>query len=139
LYSYVKETKYSVAREDIFWSHSESEDTFTLLPKMQTDISLSNDIRKIIIDTKYYKDAFQYNYDTEKIRSNNIYQMYAYLKQVEKKGGINNQTEGILLYPSVENTFSHSTSLDGHKFSVKSINLNQDWKEIHNDLLNIIN
>ena len=98
---YIEQKEFKVHREDIFWSYSGSDENFSLLPKMQTDISLSNENRKIIIDTKFYKEAFQYNFDTEKIRSNNIYQMYAYLKQVEKKGGVNQSAEGILLYLSL--------------------------------------
>ena len=134
----LEQKNYKVYSEDIFWTYSKSDQTSSLLPKMQTDISLSNEQRKIIIDTKFYKEAFQYNFDTEKIRSNNIYQMYAYLKQVEKKGGVNLSAEGILLYPAVKQEFSHSAILDGHKFSVISINLNQEWKGIHQDLLKLI-
>ena len=135
---HIEQKEFKVHREDIFWSYSGSDENFSLLPKMQTDISLSNDQRKIIIDTKFYIEAFQYNFDTEKIRSNNIYQMYAYLKQVEKKGGVNLSAEGILLYPSVKQEFSYSTILDNHKFSVISINLNQEWRVIHKDLIDLI-
>ncbi len=135
----LEQNKYKVFSEDIFWTYSNNDEASSLLPKMQTDISLLSDDRKIIIDTKFYKEAFQYNFDTEKIRSNNIYQMYAYLKQVEKKGGINLSAEGILLYPAVKQEFSYTTILEGHKFSVISINLNQEWRGIHKDLLQLLN
>lgn len=128
--------EFNVSSEFIFWDVDEQSKKF--FPRMQTDISLENLYKKIIIDTKYYKDAFQHNFDTTKFISSNVNQMYAYLKQVEKKGGINNNAEGILLYPAVDSNFYHTTNLDGHKFAFASIDLNQNWKDIHKSLIALI-
>ena len=134
---YRREQKlYTVKSENIRWDArclTEASDGF--LPKMTTDISLESPKRKIIIDTKYYKDAFQNNYNVEKLHSVNLYQIFSYLKNVEAKGGMNRHCEGILLYPTVSKELDLRYKIAGHKLSIKTINLNQDWKKIHNDLI----
>jgi 5-methylcytosine-specific restriction enzyme subunit McrC len=78
---YRSETSFDVGREDIQWAlKSESADAAKYLPKMQTDVSLSSKTRKIIIETKYYKETFQQYYDVDKIHSANLYQLFAYIK-----------------------------------------------------------
>lgn len=111
------------------------------LPRMQTDISLESSIRKIIIETKYYGSTLQTNFKSEKFHSSHLYQLYAYLRNVETKENkpINAQAEGILLYPTVDITLSESYIIGGHKVSVKTVDLSKDWKEIHETLLSIIN
>lgn len=101
---YIRETQqYRVKREDIIWDVSDtSSPAFKYLPKMITDISIEKDGRKIIIDTKFYREALATNYDIEKIKSDNLYQIIAYMKNLEVKGGINIGCSGILLYPTVK-------------------------------------
>ena len=50
----------------------------------------------------------------------------------------NKNLEGMLLYPSVSEDIDHQFIKDGNKISVKSINLNQDFKEIKDYLLRMI-
>lgn len=127
-------TDCEVYREDLYWGGEKN----NLLPKMQTDISIKTAERKIIIDTKYYKEALTTNYDREKIRSNNLYQIYAYLRQVEYKDELSKNADGILLYPTVEDEISFSTEIEGHSIRIETINLNQDWIEIHSSLIQLI-
>lgn len=48
--------------------------------------------------------------------------------------------EGILLYPTTDDNFDHQFKRrDGRKVSAKSIDLNQSFENIKNDLLSIIN
>ncbi|MEA5257027.1 5-methylcytosine-specific restriction endonuclease system specificity protein McrC [Arcicella aquatica] len=121
-----------VFREDLHWQFTGEQMQF--LPKMQTDISvkLPSD-RKIIIDAKYYSETLQHFYDAEKIHSRNLYQMFAYLKNQP-----NLQAEGILLYPTVQKSLSLSYTYEGHQIRVETLNLNQSWMEIKNDLLKIL-
>ena len=46
-----------------------------LLPDMQTDIVLKGAGRRIIMDAKYYEDAFQVHHDKESVRSGHLYQI----------------------------------------------------------------
>ena len=74
----------------------------------------------------------------EKIRQEHLLQLFGYLKHLEHSGGANKVCEGILLYPTVNKEIDYGLETQGHKISVKTINLNQNWESIHNDLLSII-
>lgn len=130
----------SVGREDIQWQAEELiPGAKQLLPKMQTDISIETRDRKIIIDTKFSHTAFQSNRDfKQSLKSLYLYQLFAYLINIESKGGLNCNCEGILLYPTVEKELDLIYEIQGHKVSIKTINLNQPWQGIHKDLLSII-
>ena len=60
---------------------------------------------------------------------------------MEKLDYPDNEAEGILLYPVVssqKNIEKTSGTYQGHKLTLYSLNLNQNWSGIHNDLLNLI-
>ena len=132
----LEQNQYRVRREDIQWDISAGD--INLLPKMQTDTSLKGSTRKIIIDTKYYRDTLDNYYDKDRIRQANIMQMYAYLKNQEVKDEISKHAAGILLYPTTTSELEESFEIHGHSITFKTINLNQNWNSIHKDLLAII-
>ena len=61
--------------------------------------------KKWIIDTKFYEEALVTHYGKEKIRSDHLYQLHAYLTNLEHKGGINKDCTGVLLYPKLPKRF----------------------------------
>jgi 5-methylcytosine-specific restriction enzyme subunit McrC len=132
----LEQCSYKVYREDIRWDISSGDAQF--LPKMQTDISLESQQRKIVIDTKYYQEALTEHFEKEKIRSENMYQMFAYLKNLESTTTINRNCEGILLYPTVTKELDINMTTHGHHISFKTINLNQEWRGVHKDLLSMV-
>lgn len=135
----IEQSEFIVKREEIKWVCTpESEIDRQMLPIMLTDISLSSPSRKIIIDTKFYKEAFKAKFTQEKINSNHLYQLFAYLKNQESDLEITKTCEGILLYPTVRENFKFCYSCENHRIKVMSINLNQDWCDINNDLLEMI-
>ena len=68
---------------------------------METDISLRDSNRTIIIDTKYYRKTLQSYFNSETIHSQNLYQLFAYMKNLESKDEQDAHAEGMLLYPVV--------------------------------------
>jgi len=132
----IEQNIYKVYREDIIWDITAGDKSF--LPKMQTDISLEGTEKKIIVDTKYYLEALTEHYDKEKIKSENMYQMFAYLKNIETTSEINRKCAGILLYPTVTKQLDINVTTHGHDVSFKTINLNQEWPRIEKDLLAVI-
>jgi len=135
----IEQSEFSVKREVIKWNFmTESEIDLQMLPTMETDTSLISTSKKIIIDTKFYKEAFKTRFTQEKINSNHLYQLFSYLKNQESDLEITKTCEGILLYPAVGNDFRFNYNFDNHTIKVISINLNQDWHDIKNDLLEII-
>jgi 5-methylcytosine-specific restriction enzyme subunit McrC len=133
-----EQSEYEVGVEIIHWRAKPLGETpLGLLPTMRTDVSLTSPKRKIIIDTKYYPQALQVYYDKESIHSDHLNQLHAYLSNVGSEQG-EPKCEGILLYPTVEKELDWQWDIKGHKVCVRTINLNQDWKEIHQSLLNTI-
>ena len=135
----VEQSEFAVKRDQTKW-HFSSENTLDLLmlPELETDITLRSANRKIIIETKFYKEAFKSRFPGGKINSKNLYQLFAYLKN-QKPNDLNREScEGILLYPVVDKDFEFTYQYEDHKIKVRSINLNQHWECIKNDLLEII-
>ena len=109
------------------------------LPRMRTDVTLRNSERLMIIDTKYYADTLQEHHGKRTVRSNNLYQLFAYLKNVEKQEPLGEKAEGMLLYPTVAEALDLHYRIQGHSMRVCTINLAQDWHEIKSDLLGLLN
>jgi 5-methylcytosine-specific restriction enzyme subunit McrC len=126
-------------RENIDWAaKAVEESSIEYLPKMQTDVSIEFENKKIIIDTKYYVDTFQSYYDKQTIRNAHLNQLFAYLKNIEVKGGNNINCDGILLYPQTDKKIVEKFVIWAHNVYIRTINLNQNWKDIHDELLKIV-
>lgn len=105
------------------------------LPVMITDIFLRSPTRQIIIDTKYYAEAFQEGrFGSKSFHSGNLYQIFAYLKNAEAKGPSFLTTEGMLLYPTVGEKIAARYTIEGHALQLTSISLDQTWTAIAADL-----
>lgn len=65
--------------------------------------------------------------------------IYAYLQIfLELDSEFQGNKCGALLYPTVTNSSNVVYPLQGTPIIVKTINLNTDWENIHNDLLDFI-
>jgi len=130
-----KEFKVSATR--IYWQVApETPEDLEYLPMMQTDVCLTKHDRKIILDCKYYRETLQHGQYKQTLHSSHLYQIFAYVKNKESDEGWEN-CEGILLYPAVNQTLDLSYNIQGHLIQVKTIDLNQDWQKIKDDLLMI--
>ena len=130
-------TDYQVKREDIYWRWIAADQVVSgLLPKMQTDISLTSDARKIIIDCKFTPEATQRRYETETLRSVHLCQVNAFMDNLTGKHA--DTCEMMLLYPTVDSHLSADYNYKGHKISIRTINLDQPWQLIHKDLLALV-
>ena len=135
---YRTHTDYHVKREDIYWRWIAADQVAAgLLPKMQTDISLTSDTRKIIIDCKFTPEATQHHYEAEKLRSSHLFQVNAYLDNLPE-GKLTDTCDIMLLYPTVDSPLTASYADKGRKISIRTINLNQPWQSIHHDLLALV-
>lgn len=119
---------YKVYREVIYWEA----DYQDFLPRMETDISIKAGNRKIIIDTKFYKEALTLYHGNQKIKTQNLYQLYAYLNNDPDRHHY--QMEGILLYPEVDKPIDIDYNIQGNIIKIKTINLNQKWQGIEDRL-----
>lgn len=131
-----EQTQYSVRRPVIAWHGAKgSDEDMALLPIMRTDVVLSSASHRMVIDTKYYRKAFQSYQGVRKVRSTHLYQLVSYIQNMSAASQSN--IEGILLYPSVDENFEMSYELLGHQVKVKSLDLARPWQSIREDLLQI--
>jgi 5-methylcytosine-specific restriction enzyme subunit McrC len=110
------------------------------LPRMKTDISIRWPGRYLIIDTKFYREALTRNqdYDKERINSANLYQIFSCVRNLAQRSPEYEYCEGMLLYPTVETDLRLQYTLHGHRITVCTIDLAQDWREIHRRLLSLV-
>ncbi len=136
----IEQKKFStVKKETIKWNFDISDSfSFSYLPQMETDITLENENEKIIIDAKYHRDTMAINYEKEKIKSANLYQLFSYLINQENESIKSLNTTGILLYPKIETDYDLDYQHKNHKIQIRTVNLNSNWKDISNRLLEII-
>ncbi len=101
----------------------------TMLPTMQSDIMLSFDNKTLIIDAKYYSHTTQVQYDVNTLHSNNLYQIFTYVKNKAVAGG---EVSGMLLYARTDEKIQPDNEyvMSGNKISVKTLDLNCDFSEI---------
>ena len=135
----IEQNEFSVESKKLTWGFEEiTNDSDAFVPEMITDMTLSNENRKIIIDTKFTNALRSDHYGGQqgKIKEGHLYQIYAYMNNTEVTA--NQSLEGMLLYPSIDGDVDHQFRKDGNKISVKTINLNQDFESIKNDLKRVI-
>lgn len=131
-------TNLKVGADQIKWNISETDDA-VFLPAMQTDITLKNGEKTLIIDTKYYGKAWQTQYDVNTLRSNNLYQIFTYVKNLDKESTGN--VGGILLYAKTSERISPDCdyTMGNNRISVKTLDLNLPFSLISSQLDNIAN
>ena len=125
--------------EKIDWDiDNEREITYTdFLPSMQTDIVLRKGKQALIIDTKYYGKILRSIHEKESISSGNLYQIYSYVKNmdIDNTGNVT----GMLLYAKNEESISKPIDayFDKNRIIVNTIDLNQEFGKIKEQLDNI--
>ncbi|MCX6236920.1 MAG: 5-methylcytosine-specific restriction endonuclease system specificity protein McrC [Bacteroidia bacterium] len=136
----IEQQKYrTVKKETIKWQFDETDsENYQFLPQMETDITLENDMEKVIIDAKFYRETMTLNYDKERIKSSNLYQLFSYLLNQQDSNSKTQNATGILLYPTIEKDYNLNFKYSGHKILIRTVNLNSNWKNISLRLKEII-
>lgn len=111
------------------------EEHLSLVPKMEADIILESEERRIILDTKFYGRALGGQFGSRKLHSANLYQLLAYLTNREKTAERGPRHEGILLYPTVDERLDAEVRLQGFRIRARTVDLAQDWRSVHDAML----
>ena len=90
----------------------------------------------MIIDAKYYQDTLSASYDAEKIHSANLYQLVSYLSNCVPQVG--EMVSGMLIYPKVDRELRENYEILGYEVAIRTLDLNQDWRGVETDLLEIL-
>lgn len=120
----------------IKWAGTTEEDYDNLLPLMQTDITLQKDNRILIIDAKYYHHKITNTWNEHRtVKSAHLYQIFAYVKNMDANTNHNNIISGMLLYAKTDREELLNTyNLSGNKITVRTLNLNVEFNKIKEQL-----
>ena len=114
-----------------------------LLPSMKTDILLESPNAwhrmggyRLVIDTKFTGILGTGQFGNPTLRSNYIYQIYAYLRSQERESDpLSLTASGMLLHPSLGQEVDESVTIQGHRIRFATVNLAADSLTIRNRLL----
>lgn len=125
--------------DSIKWNIT-SEETIgiELLPLMKSDITLHTSTRTLIIDTKYYSKMTQVQYGRNKLHSNNLYQIYAYVSNADKEHSGN--VSGMLLYAQTTEDIipKFDAMVNGNRIMARALDLNKKFDIIRKQLDDIV-
>ena len=109
-----------------------------MLPVMQSDIMLEKGGKILVIDAKYYAHTTQSQYDIHTLHSGNLYQVYTYIKNLDKNKTGN--VSGMLLYARTDENVlpNNKYRMGGNDVSVMTLNLDCDFAEIKGQLDSIV-
>lgn len=129
----------TVSASQILWSLDDG--VGTMLPVMQSDIHLQRGNTVLIIDAKYYSHTTQVQFDKHTLHSNNLYQIFTYVKNRSYQfGEEENSVSGMLLYAKTEEEIQPDNvyQMHGSQISVKTLDLNLPFAEIASQMDRIV-
>lgn len=129
-----------VIAKKLAWAGAAADDVSAqVLPGMITDVTIERDDHVIILDTKYTPKALveAHHGGGERLRTEHLYQLFAYVRNAEALGEKWETCEGVLLYPAVGDQFRFKYEIAGHRMRICSVDLAADWKVIQAELLSI--
>lgn len=128
-----------VGSEALSW-HDEFNNPLT--PGMDTDVTITDTAapyRRTVIDTKYSISTLaKTQFGGKRFKSDNLYQLYTYLRTQEHLTPSHRDANGILLYPKTEDEVDSEMRVQGHNMRVATLNLADDWQKIEKRLLDLV-
>ena len=89
----------------------------------------------MIIDTKFYKEIMSNGSENGTVDIGNLYQIFSYTSNSQFYGEIS----GMLLYASTGEDLNFKYQFMDKAIYVKTIDLAQNWRDIDQDLMEIVN
>ena len=137
-YYKVHHRELSAYPDHIEWNITDRETAvIDFLPEMKTDITLHKGNRTLIIDTKYYGKMMQEQFDKQTIHSGNLYQIFTYVKNLDKDNTGN--VSGMLLYARTQEEIAPdlNAAFGKNRIMVRTLNLNCVFSVIESQLHDI--
>jgi 5-methylcytosine-specific restriction enzyme subunit McrC len=112
-----------------------------ILPRMVTDIMLDTPKadRRLVIDTKFTSIVRSSRFGEERLKSEYLYQMYAYLRSQEGRGHLWDTSAGLFLHPAIGSQLHEQLTIQGHSITFTTIDLSGQSNAIRNELRSILN
>lgn len=117
------------------WNTAE---TYSYIPMMHTDTTITHLNKTLIIDTKFYKEILGNNRGSRKFRTDNIYQIFSYVVNY-KIQHVKQKVAGLLLYAATtlsleSDIFPYNCRLGGTPISIDIIDLSVEPSKIEAQL-----
>lgn len=112
-----------------------------MLPSMITDIHLQKENDVLIIDAKYYSNTSRVNYNKHILHSNNLYQIFTYVKNRKYLFGLEeNKVSGMLLYAKTDDIIypNNMYKMHGNMICVRTLDLDLNFAQIAKQLDDIV-
>ena len=132
----------------IYWPvDDQSAGIADILPSMQTDIVLERPAlnypgsrkERMVVDTKFASILKPGQFEKQRLSSEYIYQMYAYLMSQEREADpASLDSTGVLLHPAVDECVDEYALIQRHKIRFSTVNLAEDSKTIRHQLLRAV-
>ena len=109
------------------------------LPARRSDITLSACGRVLIIDAKYYTSTMQTYYEKKTVKSGNLYQIFAYVKNKQvalERAGESVEVSGMLLYAATDEDIQPDATyrMSGNRIGATTLDLDRPFEEIRAQL-----
>ena len=113
------------------------------LPAMRSDVTLSAGGRVLIIDAKYHTSTMQTYYEKQSVKSENLYQIFAYVKNKQiafEQAGKSIEVSGMLLYAATDEDIQPDATyrMSGNRISATTLDLDRPFEEIRAQLDGIV-
>ena len=107
---------------------------------MNADAVLRSLGRTLVVECKFYQETLQSGRwsEKQKLRSQHLYQLTAYLENIRPCLAADCELEGILLYPAVNTHIQEDIMLAGKQIKVCTLELNAPWDQVSNQLIEIV-
>jgi 5-methylcytosine-specific restriction enzyme subunit McrC len=127
---------HTVQAEKLSWGEEPSS---AYMPEMRTDITITAqapDVRRLVVDAKFSQTTLSAgSHGSLKFKSDNLYQLYTYLRTQEHMGDAHRVADGMLLYPTVTQELTEVVVIQGHRIQIATVDLRTPWQQIENRLI----
>ena len=123
--------------EIIRWGEVPDGDAALRFPIMEADIYVPGaGGRSVIVETKCWSDPFarRHGDSTVSLRSEHLYQLFAYLTNHARSYAAEPPALGVLLYATAGTTFDYRYRVHGHPLWVSAVDLAKPWPAVRRDL-----
>lgn len=107
-----------------------------ILPRMVTDIIPQAPAcgRRLVVDSKFTSIFGVGRFGGTTLKSNHLYQTYAYVRSQEGLGQFGEQTDGLLLHPAIDAEVNKNADIQGHSITIATVNLSNSTSAIRSEL-----
>jgi 5-methylcytosine-specific restriction enzyme subunit McrC len=113
-----------------------SEGLTAILPRMVTDIVLDEPNRgtRVVIDTKFASVLEKGRFGDAVIKSQYLYQMYAYIRSQEGLDSRWEKASGLFIHPAIDATLHETVVIQGHAITFATVDLSKPAAEFRREL-----